>query len=343
MEFCTKSLKLKAMKKIKPGIILLITLLSLWSCTKEKLISDEGNLVPKTIVSDPSVPGFSANGSMFHSVSFGNPDSAMIIVLHGGPGSDYRYLLNCKEFANHGYFVVFYDQRGSGLSKRHLKAAYSVELMLEDLDAVINHYRKSPIQKIFLLGHSWGAILATAYINEHPNAISGTILAEPGGFKWNDINGYVERSREVKITSELINDFLYADQFITGTEKEHAILDYKYALLSASDSDKDNPLGNEGPLPFWRNGAIVNQSLFEIGENEKPDWTTNLSQFQTKVLFIYSERNKAYSKAYAEHVASAYSNIQLFEVAGSGHDMLSFPTGWNNFFPVGLTYLNSLK
>lgn len=101
------------------------------------------------------------NGTKLHAESFGNPDSAIVIVLYGGPCSDYRYLLNCKEFADEGSHVVFYDQRGSGLSKRHCKSCYSIQVMLDEVSAVITHYRKSPAQKVFLLGHSWGAMLAT--------------------------------------------------------------------------------------------------------------------------------------------------------------------------------------
>jgi proline iminopeptidase len=331
------------MKNLKTCIPLLICFAGLWSCTKGNRISDEGNLVPKTVEQDASIPSIAVNGTQFHAETFGNPDSAMIIVLHGGPGSDYRYLLNCKEFANQGYYVVFYDQRGSGLSKRHSKSSFTIQLMLDDLNAVITHYRKSPSQKVFLLGHSWGAILATAFIDKYPAAINGTILAEPGGFTWEDIEGYVSRSRDIKITSELLSDLLYADQFITGTEKEHAVLDYKYALLSAADGDKDNPTGNEGQLAFWRSGAIVNQALFELGDKEKPDWTIHLNQYTKKVLFVYSERNRAYGMAYAQKLSSAYPNVQLFKVNGAGHDMISFPTGWNNFYPVALNYLNSLK
>lgn len=331
------------MKKAKRCVPLLICLISLWGCTKENRITEEGNLVPKTVEQDPTLPSIPVNGSIFHAETFGNPDSAMIIVLHGGPGSDYRHLLNCKAFASQGYYVVFYDQRGSGLSKRHPKSFYTIQVMMDDLSGVIAHYRKSPAQKVFLLGHSWGAILATAFIDKYPAVINGVILGEPGGFTWNDIEGYVTRSRDIKITSELINDFLYADQFITGKRDEHAILDYKYALLSASDGDKDNPVGNEGALPFWRSGAVVNQALFELGDEEKPNWTTHLNQYHTKVLFVYSERNKAYGQAYAQKVSSAYPNVQLFKVNGAGHDMISFPTGWSNFYPAALTYLNSLK
>lgn len=321
----------------------LVSAILIAGCTKGKLINEEGNLVPKTVEHDPSLPSISVNGTLLHSEAFGNPDSALIIVLHGGPGADYRSLLNCKEFSNQGYRVVFYDQRGSGLSKRHPKNSYSLQLMYDDLGAVINYYRRSPTQKVFLLGHSWGAILATGYINKYPGAISGVILAEPGGLVYDDIQDYIKRARNVNPSSELFNDVTYPDQFITGNEDEHAIADYKYALAAVADGAKGNPTGNEATPPFWRFGKIAADALTEIGDREKPNFTTNLGQYHTKVFFVYSENNKAYGLQYAQKVSSAFFNVQLFKVNGAGHDLLAFQTGWNNFYPVALTYFNSLK
>lgn len=319
-----------------------LALLVLSACTKGRHITDEGNLVPKTVVQDPSVPFITVNGTKLHAETFGNPANKMLVILHGGPGSDYRYLLNCKQFADNGYYVVFYDQRGSGLSQRHDKNSYTIVTMIDDLDAVISHYRTSPSQKIFILGHSWGAILATSYINSHPSVIRGAVLGEPGGFKWNDIKDYISRARDFHFTSEALNDAAYQDQFITGSENAHAILDYKLSLLSAADAAKDNPIGDAGLLPFWRYGAVVNKALFDLGEKIQPDWTNNLHLFTTKVLFAYSEKNRAYGLSHAQLVSSAYPNVQLVKINGAGHDFISFPEGWNNFFPLALTYLNSL-
>lgn len=326
------------------NLLMVFAMLSIFTaCEKPNVIQDEGNLVPKTVEHDPSLPSISVNGTQLHAEAFGQNLNPMIVILHGGPGYDYSSLLKCKAFVDQGYRVIFYDQRGSGLSKRHPKNSYSIQLMFDDLSAVITHYRTSPNQKVFLLGHSWGAMLATAYINKYPTLINGAILAEPGGFVWQDVLDYVGRSRELKLTKELTNDLLYQDQFITGKDSEHAILDYKYALFSIADGSKDNPTGNEGKLPLWRAGAIVNRALFDIGEKETPDWTTNLSQYKTKVLFVYSENNKAYGLQHAQKVSKAYPNVQLLKVNSAGHDMLTFQTGWNNFYPVALTYLNSLK
>lgn len=320
-----------------------ISLLFLFSaCKKELAINDEGNLVPKTVVSDASLSSISVNGATLHAETFGDPKNKMLVILHGGPGNDYRYLLNCKAFANEGYYVVFYDQRGSGLSERFSKDSYSIQVMLDDLTGVIAHYRTSAAQKVFLLGHSWGAMLATAYINKYPAAINGAILGEPGGFKWQDVKDYVSRSQDYRFSSETLNDAAYLDQFLTGNENDQVILDYKLGLLSASDASPDSPLGNDGALPYWRAGAVVNRALFDIGEKENPDFTTNLQSFTTPVLFCYSERNKAYGLAHAQKVSAAYPHVDLEMINNAGHDFISFPAGWNNFFPIALNYLNSL-
>src|SRR5687767_1729721 len=73
--------------------------------------------VQPTLQRDPSLPRVELNGYAFHSEHFGAPGKPVLIVLHGGPGADYRYLLGVKALAD-DYQVVFYDQRGTGLSPR---------------------------------------------------------------------------------------------------------------------------------------------------------------------------------------------------------------------------------
>lgn len=325
-----------------PLAFVLTTMLGLFAC-EELDIREPGLLVPKTVDQDAALPSISVNNTQLHAQSFGDETNPMIVVLHGGPGSDYRYLLNCQALSDYGYYVVFYDQRGSGLSKREPESSYSIDVMLDDLTAVIAHYRTSPGQKVTLLGHSWGAMLATIYVNQYPTAIDGLILAEPGGFVWSDIMDYVGRSRSYGMFTETLNDATYIDQLFTGKGNNQEVLDYKFGLATATDGSGDNPIGNSGDLPFWRSGAIINKALFEIGKRDEPDWTTNLNQFTTKVLFIYSERNKAYGLKHAERVSSAYPTVQLNRINNEGHDMLSFENGWNQFLPLALTYLDEIN
>lgn len=76
-------------------------------CKKEKYITDSGNLVPKTVYEDPTLPSIYVNGTQLHSEAFGNPDSSMVVFIHGGSGADYQNGLNVKQLVNNGYYVVF--------------------------------------------------------------------------------------------------------------------------------------------------------------------------------------------------------------------------------------------
>jgi proline iminopeptidase len=302
-------------------------------------IHEPGLLVPRTVDEDASLPSIFVNGTQLHSETFGNPANPMLVVLHGGPGGDYRSLLNCSTFVADGFFVVFYDQRGSGLSKRHDKAIYTTQLFIDDLDAVIRHYRQQPGQKLFLLGQSWGAMLATAYVNDHPGEVSGVVLSEPGGFTWHDAEEYVKRARSLDVFGESANDYVYLDQLLTGSD--HNILDYRAALQSAAEYSKGNKVGNPGPYPYWRAGAVCGSASHEYATDHPFDFTGNLRLFTGKILFVYSELNEAYGKAHAEMVSSAYSDVQLVEITGTGHEIPYF--GWDKFYPVAKSYLNAMK
>lgn len=315
--------------------------LLLISCEKELDIYEPGNLVPQTVVEDPSLPSISVNGTTLHAESYGIPDSSLVIFLHGGPGSDYQNGLHVSELTNDGFRVVFYDQRGTGLSQRHDKNTYSVQLYLDDLSAVIEYYRTSPTQKVFLFGHSWGAMLAAAYINAYPGRIDGAIFAEAGGFNKQLLDEYGEASRNLNLLSEITNDVLYYDQFLTGRENEHEILDYKLAIASSFSYAEGNDEGIEGPSPFWRNGAVVLQAFMDIAENEGFDFTTNLNQYKTNVLFLYGDNNRSYGLSFAEKEASYFPNSDIVQIDDTGHEMIYFK--WNSVYPVVLDYLNSLN
>jgi proline iminopeptidase len=306
--------------------------------------NDPGKLVLRTVTEDATLPAITVNGTRLHAETFGTAGNPMVVVIHGGPGSDYRSLLNCQAFAARGYFVVFYDQRGSGLSERHPGSRYTLTTMQEDLGALIAYYRRSPSQKVFLLGHSWGAMLATAYVNANPNAVDGLILGEPGGLVWRDIEAYVSRSRSFPFSGETMNDVTYLDQFFTGRDDQHAILDFKLGMAGATtDGAADNPSGDEGPVPFWRAGAVVTRALFDLGQKQTPDWTTNLAQLRAPVLFVYSQNNRAYGEAWARRVSAPFPAVRLVRITDAGHNMLTFPRGWENFFPVAAQFLDSLR
>jgi len=322
--------------KINCFSLLTLFLLFFGACNTHEL-EEPGNLVPLTVTEDPSIPSININGIALHSETFGNPADPMVVVIHGGPGADYKSLLNYQQLAANGVFVVFYDQRGCGLSERVDKNQFSsVQVYIDELDGVINHYRQNNNQKLILAGHSWGAMLATAYINQKPDHVSGVILTEPGGFTWDQTLDYINRSRPLELFDEFANDFLYQDQFITGSD--HQTLDYKMALSTAGAISTGDPIST----PYWRYGGVCNIASVDLAMKnpEQMDFTANLDNFHSKVLFAYSELNPAYGLEHAILVSAAFSNVELVKINGSGHEIPEF--GWNNLYPIITNYLTEI-
>lgn len=307
-------------------------------------VGEPGLLVPKTVDQDPNLPSLHINGTLLHVESFGTPSDPIVVIIHGGPGADYRSMLKASILADDGFFVVFYDQRGCGLSQRVDRNLFdkegSISIYFDDLKALIEHFRQDESQKVFLAGHSWGAMLATGFVNKYPQMISGVILAEPGGFTWDQTLKYLGKSNHIKFFSEALNDAVFPEQIFAGRD-EHEILDYKASFFSSFENAPGNAVGNAGPYPFWRNGAAVYLASADYGDKYGFDFTTDLNSYTTKVLFLYSEYNKAYPQEWAQTVSSPYPNVDIEMVKGCGHEMFYF--GWTDLYPRVLTYLNELK
>lgn len=52
------------------------------------------------------------------------------------------------------------------------------------------------------------------------------------------------------------------------------------------------------------------------------DWTTNLSEFQTKVLFLRCDRNTVANLEHQQELAAAYPNAQILTMSDVGHEMM---------------------
>src|SRR5690606_10050277 len=100
------------------------------------------------------------------------------------------------------------------------------------------------------------------------------------------------------------NDATYLDQFITGKEDRHEILDYKGSMLGSKNDITGED--NTGPGGFWRGGAVVNMALFEVADKYKPDFSEGLERFTAPMLFLISENNRAYQQSWAERVSEPF-------------------------------------
>ncbi len=285
--------------------------------------ADPGNLVPRTVDEDPSLPRIELNGTSLHAETYGDPSAPMIVVLHGGPGGDYRSLLPYRVLAADGYYVVFWDHRGSGLSRRHDGSSYRSGQYLEDLRQVIEHFTRSSAQPVVFLGHSWGAMYATWFINEYGDyggRIRGAVLSEPGAFTSRGLEDYLARMFPPwGFLSEELNDVGWADHFLSPSD--HARADFMQALAILANLPKEHN-DPDHPAPFWRYGAVANAKVVGLGLEEGFDWTTRLAAFPHKVLFLRGELNENMPLEHQQELASHYGSSEVITVAGAGHEAI---------------------
>ncbi len=120
--------------------------------------------MPQQAIPEPRESGFTSTTPVpLYWVRYGDLDRPTLIVLHGGPGADHRYLLPQMLHLAERYDLLLYDQRGGGRSRATTSTPATWRDHVADLAAICHeHGFTNPS----LVGYSWGAMLAMLYAIE---------------------------------------------------------------------------------------------------------------------------------------------------------------------------------
>lgn len=158
-----------------------------------------------------------------------------IVVVHGGPGFDHAYFLPQMAELATDYRLVFYDQRVCGRSSADLEPdEITLEEFIEDIDGV---RELLGVERIHLMGHSIGGMLAMQYALRHPDRLRSLIL----------VNSTAASSEYVGQVNQLLSERLSpearqrqkeiaASEAFTRGEPD-AIREFMLVLLSANFHD----------------------------------------------------------------------------------------------------------
>jgi proline-specific peptidase len=101
-----------------------------------------------------------------------SPDTPLL-ALHGGPGSTHNYFGPLEGLASERP-VVLYDQIGCGKSDRPTDIQWNVEVFRDEVAAVRDQLG---LERIHLLGTSWGGMLAQEHVLSGAQGIVSLILS----------------------------------------------------------------------------------------------------------------------------------------------------------------------
>ena len=203
------------------------------------------------------------NVKLFVKVSGAGP---AILFVHGGPGQgslSFRKMggSSLENFAT----MICLDQRGS--SKSQNAANYHLDRVVEDIEEV----RKSlGFEKIYLLAHSFGGIIAVNYARKYPDHVSGLILAAATLYMNNSAAIYDQikyanqlLKRKTKIRETANQKDLLAAQIEARSELSKQHLGYKFLTDKIKTIEKMNGIDESYPrtIDFGTN-VIKNPETF---------------------------------------------------------------------------------
>lgn len=114
-----------------------------------------------------------SGGHAIYVESVGRRGGIPAVYLHGGPGSgcqpDHRRLFDPERF-----HAVLFDQRGAGRSRpKGRRDANTLPDLIADMELIRATFG---FPRWIVAGGSWGATLALAYAQAHPDRVAGLVL-----------------------------------------------------------------------------------------------------------------------------------------------------------------------
>jgi proline iminopeptidase len=280
--------------------------------------------VAATVSDDPGLERIEIAGIGLHSRVVGAEDAPVIVVLHGGPGGDFHSLEGFAALAN-THRVVFYDQRGAGLSQRVPAEALTLDGYLAELDGVIEEV--SPEAPVTLIGHSWGAMLASAYLGQAPDKVSRAVLIEPGFLDAGEMADWMAKSRALMLSPGFVWSALVAGfeaMHVDGPDAQ-ARDDYQMGkIVHAFTDHPDNAYhcpSEPYDAPSWRFGALASRTASATPPEELDRLALGAS-FPRSVLFIAGACDTWIGPDLQAKHAARFANARLAVIDGAGHEVL---------------------
>lgn len=242
-------------------------------------------------------------------------DGQPILIINGGPGFNSEGFKNiAMDIASFGYKSILFDQRGTGKSTLEVinsssitmhKMAHDMELIREDMG----------IDNWFLLGHSFGGMLANYYTTLYPNRVSAIIHSSSGGLDLHLMDN-AQSNLYSRLTAQEIDSLNYYRNQLRIDEIENNRTQF-YQYLAAAyvyNNDHISAVSKRLMQGNMRLNRMVWNDMYRINF----DCKTNLQSFNNPVLIIQGNQD-IIPKELALTAHKVFPNSKLVFLEHCGH------------------------
>lgn len=237
------------------------------------------------------------------------PERKTILFVHGVSGSSSAWV-KYEESLKNEYNIISLDLRGHGKSKKPSEYEdYKIELFADDIYELIKFLN---IDKVVIVSHSFGSIVALSFIENHKEMVEGVILISP--------QSNVKDMFSAKIVKPFI-DLL--TRFFPRSKKSTAgtHIDYSKYL-------------NSGDWNVRRSYADIRNTglktyLYSTKQTFEFNGQSALESIEVPTLIIHGELDSIFPLKYAEKIKSEIKNSKITVIKNSDHILVL-----NNFNEV---------
>ncbi len=187
---------------------------------------------------------------------FGTNPDIKVLLLHGGPAMTHEYMEVFESFfPQRGFEFYEYDQLGSHYSDQPIDTSlWTIERFVEEVEQVRQALGMDSTN-FYLLGNSWGGLLAMEYALEHQEHLKGLLICNMTA----DFGRYEAYNN--KLRNQLRPGLL---DTLSDYESRGALTDPAYQELVFNEYYKKHILRmDEYPDPVMRSLQHVNQEVYE--------------------------------------------------------------------------------
>lgn len=238
-----------------------------------------------------------------------------IILVGGLIGKNNDYLKEVAQKLTKFNTSVYVPNFYSTTKKKRTFAEVSINQFINDIENLRKHQK---IEKLILIGHSFGGTLSLIYSSKHPKHVSSLLLLNPGFIDSKKYNRG-ENSAFNKLIEPKDSSFLFFESFMKG-EISDIVFHNKIDSIQINNLIYKNSVSDS----IWNE---VKLSKVSAGYEERVyfdmirnpfDLTKKLNSIHTNVI-IFSGEYDNYSKNNSMQLAKKLENANSVIISNSGH------------------------
>ena len=230
-----------------------------------------------------------------------------LIVLHGGPGLDHSMFRPYLDPLGDEFQLLYVDERGQGRSERVDPETLSLEVFARDVDLLAEALE---LDEFDLLGHSFGAIVATKHAIELGTAAAYVISG--GGDSSEALGSDIHASLVAMGEDGMAIEESWEQEKTVATEDElKSLLRTQMPFHFAGDPPPgygDDTVGSPDVLRHFANMGYGNF-----------DYRAGLGRVSKPTLVIVGEKDRATTPRAARVLHEGIADSELVVLPGVGH------------------------